>query len=221
MHENANTRETRWEQRTELPLFFASLVFLAAYAVLVLVPRSAESLRNVATVLLVSIWTAFVIDYLGRLLVSGARPLRFVRTHWLDTLVLVLPLLRPLRLVEVYLIIQRHADQPRLSLHARVITYAGLSAALLGFAGALTLYRHERGAPDTTIHTFGDALWCVAATLTTVGYGDVTPVTPEGRIIAVGLMICGVALLGAITGSFSSWLLQIFRREDEEGPPGM
>jgi voltage-gated potassium channel len=56
--------------------------------------------------------------------------------------------------------------------------------------------------------------------LATVGYGDVAPVTPLGRVIAVGMMACGLALLGAVTGSFSSWLIQVFAREDDERPPG-
>jgi voltage-gated potassium channel len=50
-------------------------------------------------------------------------------------------------------------------------------------------------------------------------------VTPVGRVVAVGLMVCGLALLGAVTGSFSSWLIQVFREEGRdsasagEGPP--
>jgi voltage-gated potassium channel len=40
-----------------------------------------------------------------------------------------------------------------------------------------------------------------------------------GRVIAVVVMGCGLALLGAVTGSFSSWLLQTFTLRDEERPP--
>jgi voltage-gated potassium channel len=39
-------------------------------------------------------------------------------------------------------------------------------------------------------------------------------------VIAVAMMVCGLALLGAVTGSFSSWLLQVFSREGDEKPPG-
>jgi voltage-gated potassium channel len=67
---------------------------------------------------------------------------------------------------------------------------------------------------------FGDAVWWTFATLTTVGYGDVTPVTPLGRLIAVGVMMIGMALLAAVTGTFASWLLQAFARGDDERPPG-
>lgn len=134
----------------------------------------------------------------------------------------MLVLLRPLRVVRLYESVQHRRARPRLSLHARVVSYAGLSTLLLGFTGALAVFQRERGAPGATILTFGDAAWWTCSTLSTVGYGEVAPVTPVGRVIAVGLMGCGLALRGAVTGSFSSWLLQVFRREDKgaERPPG-
>jgi voltage-gated potassium channel len=202
----------------ELPLLVVSLLFLACYAVLVLAQDAGRGWRDLALALLLLAWTVFVADYLVRLVLSGQGP-RFVRTHWLDTVVVVLPLLRPLRIVKVYSAVQRRTDQPRLSLHGRVMSYAGLAAILLGFATALAVYQAERGAPGATIRTFGDSVWWACSALTTVGYGDVTPVTPTGRAIAVFLMVGGLALLGAVTGSFSSWLIQVFTREDEARPP--
>ncbi|MGW3627456.1 potassium channel family protein [Streptomyces sp. NPDC000880] len=215
--EDAADREQRWEQRIEVPLFMASLLFLGGYAVLVL--AHAQLWRDLALALTLLTWLVFALDYAVRLKLSREGP-RFVRTHWLDTVVLVLPQLRPLRMVRIYTAVRRRRGVPRLSLHARVITYASMSAALLGFSGALAVYQQEHSAPDATIRTFGDSLWWSCSTLTTVGYGDVAPVTTLGRLIAVLLMACGLALLGAVTGSFSSWLLQIFAREDEKGSPG-
>ncbi|MEU5662546.1 potassium channel family protein [Streptomyces longwoodensis] len=214
-----DSRQTRWEQRTEVPLGIASLVFLGAYALHVLAPGMSGVWHDVCLTLTVVTWALFGLDYAVRWRLSGRR-LGFVRTHWLDTLVVALPLLRPVRIVRLYEAVQRRHGEPRLSLHARVITYAGVSTALLGFAGALAVYQHERGAPGATIKTFGDSVWWACSTLATVGYGDVTPVTPVGRLIAVGLMACGLALLGAVTGSFSSWLIQVFSREEDERPPG-
>ncbi|MFD4482243.1 potassium channel family protein [Streptomyces sp. NPDC058471] len=215
-------RQARWENRTEAPLAVASLLYLTAYAVWVLAAGLPAVWRGVCLAVLLAAWGSFAVDYAVRWRLSGQGP-RFVRTHWLDALVLVLPLLRPLRVVHVYEAVQRRHGRPRLALHARVVTYAGLSALLLGFTGALAVYQQEHTARGTTIHTFGDAVWWAAATLATVGYGDVSPVTPMGRLIAVGMMACGLALLGAVTGSFSSWLLQVFAREDPEDnerPPG-
>lgn len=53
-----------------------------------------------------------------------------------------------------------------------------------------------------------------------MGYGDAVPVTAGGRVVAAGLMVCGLGLPGAVTGAFSWWPIQVFRREDEKGPPG-
>ncbi|QES51018.1 ion transporter [Streptomyces venezuelae] len=219
MDDQANLMLRRWEDRAELPLLAASLLFLAGYAVSVLA-HGDPILQDIALAVIALSWLCFGVDYLVRRQLSGLGLWRFARTHWLDTLVLLLPLLRPLRVVKVYTAVQRRRDQPRYSLYARAITYAGLSAVLLGFSGALAVYQQERGAPGASIRTFGDALWWVCETLTTVGYGDVVPVTAGGRGIAVLLMVCGLALLGAVTGSFSSWLLAVFAREDEKRQQG-
>ncbi|MEU9759317.1 potassium channel family protein [Streptomyces sp. NPDC047985] len=211
-------RLRRWEQRTEVLLLCASLLFLAGYAVRVLAPHDAQMWRDLALALVCATWLLFVVDYAARLRLSGLGH-RFVRVHWLDTVVLVLPLLRPLRLIRLYAAVQRRRERPRMSLYARVIAYAGTSALLLGLSAALAVLHLERGDPDASIRTFGDALWWACAALTTTGYGDAAPVTPGGRLVGSGLMVCGLALLGAVTGSFSSWLLQVFRHESEKRPP--
>ncbi|MFE5487389.1 potassium channel family protein [Streptomyces sp. NPDC056527] len=213
-------RQERWDRRMETPLAVASLLFLLGYAVRVLAHGLDQAWLDLCLAITLMAWGVFIVDYAVRFRLSGLGPLRFVRAHLLGTVILVLPLLRPLQMVKIYDQIQRRRDQPRLSLYARVMTYSSLTVTLLGFACALAVFQHERGVPGATIRTFGDSVWWAAETLTTVGYGDVTPVTPIGRTIAVGLMACGVALIGAVTGSFSSWLIQSFKREDEKRPPG-
>ncbi len=212
-------RQAHWEQHTEIPLAVASMAFLASYALRVLAPGLPQAVLDLCLAVTLAAWALFAVDYAVRWRLSGQRH-RFVRKHVLDTVVLLLPLLRPLRVVKVYEAVLRRRGEPRLALHARVIAYSGLSTLLLGFAGALAVYQQERDAPGTTMPTFGDAVWWACATLTTVGYGDVTPVTPLGRLIAVGVMMIGMALLAAVTGTFASWLLQVFSREDDERPPG-
>jgi voltage-gated potassium channel len=218
-----DSRQARWEQRTEVPLALASLAFLAGYALHVLAQDLPDAWRDLCFAVMLTAWAMFAVDYGVRWRLSGQR-LGFVRAHWLDGLVVLLPLLRPLRIVKLYEAVQRRRGQPRFSLHARVITYAGVSTGLLGFAGALAVYDQERGARGASMKTFGDALWWTCETFTTVGYGDITPVTAAGRLIAVGMMACGLALLAAVTGSFSSWLIQVFALESDaqegEEPPG-
>ncbi|AYN42299.1 two pore domain potassium channel family protein [Streptomyces dangxiongensis] len=210
----------RWEQHTEIPLFLASLVFMAAYATRVLAVSLSWGWRDLCGFAMLALWVLFAVDYVVRWRLGGQRFWRFATTHFLHTAVVLLPLLRPLRIVPLYDVIQRRQGDPRLSLYARVIAYASLSTLLLGLSGALAVYQQERGAPGSSMRTFGDAVWWAASTLSTVGYGDVTPVTPLGRVIATGMMACGLGLLGAVTGSFSSWLMQTFSRESDERPPG-
>ncbi len=52
--------------------------------------------------------------------------------------------------------------------------------------------------------TLGDALWWSVVTATTVGYGDISPTTGEGRVIAVVLMLVGIAVIGAFTATLAS-----------------
>lgn len=76
------------------------------------------------------------------------------------------------------------------------------------YAGALAILDVEADAPEANITTFGDALWWAVATITTVGYGDFYPVTLPGRCVAVGLMIGGIAVLGVVTASVASWMVE-------------
>jgi len=51
--------------------------------------------------------------------------------------------------------------------------------------------------------------------MTTVGYGDRYPVTDTGRMVAAGLMVSGIALLGVVTATFASWLIERVSEVDE------
>jgi voltage-gated potassium channel len=81
---------------------------------------------------------------------------------------------------------------------------------------SLAILQAERSRDGANIQTFGDALWWAITTVTTVGYGDQYPVTVEGRLIAVGLMLSGVALIGVVTATFASWLVQRVEEVEEE-----
>ncbi len=74
----------------------------------------------------------------------------------------------------------------------------------------------ERHAVGSNINSFGNALWWAVVTVTTVGYGDHFPVTLQGRFVAAGLMIGGVALIGVVTASFAAWFIDRVRDEEEE-----
>jgi voltage-gated potassium channel len=88
-------------------------------------------------------------------------------------------------------------------------------ASLVVLGGGTALWLVERGRPDGTIHSWSDALWCSLTTMTTVGYGDHVPVTMTGRLIAAGVMVAGVAVIGAVAAIVALVVALRVAREEE------
>ena len=82
-------------------------------------------------------------------------------------------------------------------------------ASLVILSGAVLVYVVESRDPASPIKTFGDALWWALATATTVGYGDVVPVTLAGRIIASLLMIFGIGSLGVFISDMAARIVKL------------
>jgi voltage-gated potassium channel len=76
---------------------------------------------------------------------------------------------------------------------------------------AAAIYNVERDADGANIHSFADALWWAATTVTTVGYGDRYPTTGAGRLIATTLMVVGIALIGVVTATIAAWFVDRLR----------
>ncbi|MFG1622895.1 potassium channel family protein [Kribbella sp. NPDC049227] len=200
-----------YERDTGWLLDGAALAFLAVYAVPILHPDLSATWIRACEVASWVIWGMFGVDYFIRLSLAEDRR-RFARRNVIDVLVIVLPLLRPMRLVRLLPVLARmqHAG---MSLRGRATTYVVAGAVLLGFVASLAVLDAERGSPEANITTFGDALWWAATTVTTVGYGDHFPTTGEGRIVGVVLMLGGIALVGTITAALASWFVEEQRKE--------
>lgn len=69
--------------------------------------------------------------------------------------------------------------------------------------------------PDT-FETPMTGFWWVMTTVTTVGYGDYSPVTTEGRLFAILLYLLGIGLIGVVIGKIVDWFTS-FRKKKEEG----
>jgi voltage-gated potassium channel len=198
--------QQRYRALAEWPLMATALVFLAAYAWQVIGRIEGTGADWLEGAMWVT-WCVFVLDYAANLWLAENRRQWFVRN--LHELVIVaLPFFRPLRLLRLVTLLSVLHRTVGETLRGRVVTYVAASAALLVFVGALAVLDVEQGAPDAKITTFGDALWWATATITTVGYGDMYPVTPIGRLVATALMMSGIAVLGVVTASIASWLVQ-------------
>jgi len=197
----------------EWPLMVAALAFLAAYAWPVLQPDLPAGTRQTCVVVAWAAWVIFTVDYLIRVLLAEDRR-RYVVRHLYDLAIIALPLLRPLRLLRLVTVVAALNRRAGSSLRGRVAVYVVGATTLLSAVAALAMLDAERGAPDANITSIGDALWWAVTTVTTVGYGDRYPTTSEGRAVAVGLMLAGIALLGVVTATLASWLLDRVREEN-------
>ncbi|MDU7383850.1 MAG: potassium channel family protein [Schaalia turicensis] len=133
-----------------------------------------------------AVWAIFTIDYAVRLVLAPDRRSWFWR-HLLDLAAVVLPVLRPLRLlrlVALFGVLQRSAGS---ALRGRITAYTVASVSLLVFVGAFAILDAEQGVDGASLHSFENALWWTIVTITTVGYGDLSPVTPMDRFVAMPL----------------------------------
>ncbi|MFF9812412.1 potassium channel family protein [Streptomyces sp. NPDC014006] len=212
---DAQTAQTRWEQRTQRPLLALAVLFAVAYAVPIVDGSAGRPVTYACTVVEWVVWGAFATDYLVRLVLAPDR-MRFVRRHWLDLCAVVVPVLQPLRLLRIVATLLLVGRRARMANQIRLTTYVvGAVVGLLMF-GSLAVLSAERSAPHGNIRTLGDALWWSFTTMTTVGYGDHAPTTGLGRLIAVGLMLSGIALLGVVTANIAAWFIARFEKDDVE-----
>jgi len=165
----------------------------------------------------------FFLDFWMRLQQAEDK-LRFMRWGWIDLLASVpagglqaaklfraFQVLRVLRAIKSLRLIWRILFRNRAE---GIVASAATATMVLVAFGALTMLLVEAPNPQSSINTPEEALWWAFVTVTTVGYGDFYPVTTEGRIVAVLLMVSGVGLFG----SFAAYIGSLFVADrNEEG----
>lgn len=187
---------------TEWPLTVLALVFLLAYSWEVLARTHVSLCETTINV----IWIVFIVDYVVSISLAHDRKTWF-KNNLLLLISIMLPIFRPLRLLRLVAVLNVLNRTSGMAVRGRITLYVCSSVILLIYVGSLAELDVERNAPDTTITDFGKAIWWAFVTTTTVGYGDMSPVTWQGKCIAVGLMIAGIALISVITATLASWIV--------------
>lgn len=206
------SRVERWERRSEVPLLLLATAFLAAYAWPVLDPRLDTGWREFFSLVSWTVWVAFAIDFAARLLLADRRR-EYAVHHWYDLALIAVPMLRPLRLLRLLALVRIIDRSASNTLAVRALVYVSGSAIAAVLLGALAVLDAERDASGANITSFGDAVWWACTTVTTIGYGDRYPVTAEGRVVAVVLMVVGIGVVGAITGAVATAMFTRAERE--------
>ncbi len=206
------TRLERFERRTEWLMAVVALAFLGCYSVQVLAEPHGMA-DEAVRIVMIGLYLAFVADYLVRFYLADPRGKWFLR-NLLDLAIVVLPMFRPLRLLSLAVVLEVLQRAVGHSIRGRVAAYTAGGVVMIVYAASLAVLDVERYAPHAQITSFGDAVWWAISTVTTVGYGDLAPVTFGGRLIAVALMIAGISLLGVVTATLASWIVEKVAEED-------
>lgn len=217
MRKNARVNEAAWKKRTEVPLIIASFAYLVAYSWRVIADLTGPA-RLVATMVVLVTWSMFVVDYLVRLFMAERRG-EWFRTHLADLAFTLVPVLRLVRLLRVVTKLPGLRSTRGDRLRTEIMVYGAGAAIILIYISSLAVLELERHAPDANITSFGIALWWACVTVTTTGFGDYTPVTDGGRLVAVGLMFGGIALAGIITATLASLVVDLAARNHDDREP--
>ncbi len=211
--ENPGAR--RWAQRLEWPMLFLALWMLITWY-LSLTKEINPRLHHLSDII---IWLFFLAETVLLTLLAD-RKLRYLRTNWMNLVILVLGLpilwgdssmisiLRMLRIILILSLLMPMGSTVRAILARNNLgTTLLVSAVFVGLSGTLI------SIIDPAIDTPWNGIWWALVTITTVGYGDIVPISPAGKLVGAFLILLGVGLFSLLTASFSVYFLS---REEEE-----
>lgn len=162
----------------------------------------------------------FAVDYFTRLILAKNKK-AFIRNNIPDLIAIIpfsamfkafrlaklfelLPLAKFVKGIRIFVLLVKLNRSASVFLKTNGLIYMLMITACLIILGALGIFMFER---HTTVETFGDAIWWSFVTATTVGYGDISPSTSIGRIIASLLMLCGIGTISLLTGTIATYFM--------------
>jgi len=202
--------------------FHRALEAAVVLAALATVPLTIAPARNPPSPAVLAgdwaVWAVFLLEY--AILLAVARDRRaFARSNWLSLAVVVLSfpmlpalmgfvrltrLVRLLRLARVPLVLLRGLGALRLAIGRPGLLYLAAANVFLILAGGALLYLAE---PEEVKGSIWNGVWLAIVTATTVGYGDLAPAGPWGRVIAIVLMLAGVGLVSTLAASIAAYFV--------------
>lgn len=198
-----------------LSLYVVVALFLES--LIKLTPATASLLQMIDSMICV----VFLVDF-GVRFTRAESKAKFMRWGWIDLiasiptidalrwgrLIRIVRILRAFRSARVFatFFLRRRAESA-----LATVTTLGIALVIFSSLAILNLETDTQ----SNIRTPGDALWWSLTTITTVGYGDRYPVTAEGRVLAVTLMIAGAALFSTFTAFVATYFMTAPKQNDE------
>lgn len=217
----------RWRKQTDTPLTIIAIGSLPVLFLHFVSDRLSSLDKKFILIVDLVVLAAFLVDYLVELTLATNK-VKYIRAEWLNAIVTiaqVVALLPSLGIAGIF----RAARGFRLVLTLARIFGIGASASqndgrrllreraaslAFGLAGftcltsAVAFTIAEDVGQGRKIDSFFDALWWSSSTITTVGYGDIYPVTAIGRLIAIFTMLVGISTLAVVTARIAKFLIR-------------
>lgn len=193
-------------------------------------PDLSNSTYKILSELEIFIVTVFTLEYILRIILTKRKLLYIFSFYGLIDLLAILPfylsngansqilrILRLLRLFRILKLTRYHKAITRIgdaisSVKEELIVFSATTLILL-YLSAIGIYYFEHAAQPDNFKSIFDGLWWAVATLTTVGYGDVYPITTGGRIFTFIILILGLGVVAVPTGIIASALASIRKNE--------
>ncbi|NYB53004.1 MAG: potassium channel family protein [Methanobacteriaceae archaeon] len=149
---------------------------------------------------------------------------QFLIHNWTDILgmipeILVGPIstvfryFRLIRIIRILALFKKEIIHFLRVLHKTKIDYGILIVIIVLITCATLFFLFESGLNDK-VDSFDDALWYLITTITTVGYGDITPSTLQGRLIGFFMMITGIGFVSFLTAAIASRFVETTEKRE-------
>ncbi len=215
---------------TVIALIVISIVMLS----IATLPDLSQPVRSFLTIAEIFVLALFALEYCLRI-VTAPRKFGYIFSFYgIVDLMTIVPFcltlgaidLRALRILRLFRIIRilklsRYSQamsrfREALALAREEIVLFSAVTAILLYLAALGIYHFEHAAQPEAFSSVLHSLWWAAVTLTTVGYGDVYPVTTGGKLFTFVILMCGMGIVAVPAGIIAGALYRVNQNEDRE-----
>ena len=215
-----------WRKWTDGPLLIIAIGSLPLLLLEIVSNRLTSADKTFLLIVNLTVFFAYAIDYVVEMMVTPEK-IKYVRSEWSSLIIVVaqmfailpamsfLGFLRSARALRVVSSLTRiigisiaSRAQGREILKKRAVSFAFGLAGFTLITSAVGFTLVEDVGKDGRINSFFDALLWSGSTITTVGYGDIYPITAAGKIIALFTMLVGISTLAVVTAKIAQFLIK-------------